>query len=115
MTMTRIEPWGTFEIDDATGLPVVAEDMFFRVTESSEGFWKVELHQRTETRKRWGKIVDSSVVVEDGTARESARPITSENVRYLAGYCIYMLRNHSTVGQRSDASLVGDYPPKSLG
>lgn len=100
MATQRIEPWGTFEMDDSTGMPVVPEGHFWRVKRVWPSFWEVQLRKK---RPGW-----FSEKVEYATF-STYRGITRTHILDGAGYCLTRTKR-----VKMDNSLLGDYPPKTL-
>lgn len=101
MTSRRIDPWGTFEMDDSTGLPKAPEGMFFRVRNTKGEHWYVDLR-----KKMWF----GSYKVQHAIARHSHRPITRKNIIDSAAYALTLYSERNST--ESDLTLLGDYPPK---
>jgi hypothetical protein len=104
MTVKNIYPWGDFLIDDATGLPAIPENHFWRVTRVAFGFWEVQLRER---RKFWfSKKLGSRI-------REvTETPIHEKWILDGAAHALSNYYKRDTRG--SNRSLLGDYPPKKL-
>lgn len=103
MTAEEIYPWGRFEIDPNTGLPEVPEGFFFRVAKTGFGYWQVQLRRR---RRGWfSKNEESATHVNE-------RPINRRWILDGAAYVITKYRERDP--RKSDATLLGDYPPKKL-
>lgn len=108
-------------IDEGTGLPVVGEGQFWRVSPPAKNsdFMKVELRQRRPPQKKktwWGKLmlVDyDSTVVGSSVVNVASRDFTVDSVLESA---LYILRNVDEDVSKDALlqKLVGDYPPKSL-
>ena len=94
-----IRPYGEFEIDEATGLPVLPEGHFWRVTRPRDGSWQVQLRKRT-----W---YGSRCVARTYSQYE----MTASEVKTLAGYVLKFEFKRATV---HEMHLIGDYPPKTL-
>lgn len=109
MTERYIDPWGYFEMDDATGLPATPDGMFFRVCRGRvlRGYWYVELR-----RKTWygSRVVESTPL--DWDAETKRDVMSRESIVYNAGYVMWKLRERPEYTH--DLSLLGDYPPKTL-
>jgi len=94
-----ISPYGEFEMDEATGLPVLPEGYFWRVTWPRDGFWQVQLRKRTWYGSRC-------------VAWTCGRyEMTAGKVKELAGYVLKYKFEKEPV---HEMHLVGDYPPKTL-
>lgn len=101
MTSRYIDPWGTFEIDDATGLPQVPEGMFWRVKKQTSLHWRVELREEK---------FFSSRLVSYATSRYDIAPVSKENILSSAAFALTEYRRTS----HGDMSLLGYYPPKKV-
>ena len=108
-------------IDEETGLPVVGENQFWRLSPPGKDsdFMKVELRQRRPPQEKktwWGKLmlVDyASTVVSSSVVNVASRDFTVDSVLESA---LYILRNVDEGVSKDELlqKLVGDYPPKSL-
>lgn len=112
-------PWRT--LDEATGLPEVREDQFWRVVEPRTGsdYMRVELHQRTppKEKKTWrGKrvMVEQPSTVRGWTTVAIGDPEFGEDS--VLDAALYILRDSAVEKSKSAmiSKLVGDYPPKRL-
>lgn len=98
------------DLDSVTGLPALPEDQFWRVTYFyDEGVygsgWRLELHQRTPTRRRpeRSKLLESqSVDYSDSTPHATVLRLTAMAVL------------EERAERFARARLAGDYPPKRL-
>lgn len=104
MTVKNIYPWGNFVIDDATGLPAIPANHFWRVTRVAFGFWEVQLRER---RKFW-----FSKKLESRIRSLGETPIREEWILDGAAYSLNQYMKRDT--RHSNKSLFGDYPPKKL-
>lgn len=110
MTRITIHPWGTFDVDPTTGMPVLPEGQFWRVKRIFFGqFWEVQLRQRGMF---WSYKVESRTFGNEA-------PITRDNVLNGAGHCLKEVAerraaHESAKGEPVGKDLLGDYPPKRL-
>lgn len=95
--------WGTFELDDATGLPVLPAGQFWRVSNSRAGN-SVGV-QRREKRRRGSRPVgrQHSVLKNEATPEE------------ILGTAEYILWKETQSPDADYRKVLGDYPPNKLG
>lgn len=101
MTKQNIHPWGEFEIDDSTGLPVVPEGQFWRVKQPAS--FSVYSHVQLRRGTRFGsKLVAQSPI--------EASELTKKGILSSAAYIVRYQASLKPI----DKTLYGDYPPKKL-
>jgi hypothetical protein len=94
--------WGTFELDDATGLPVLPAGQFWRVSKSV-GSSYVDVQRRE--KRRWGsRPVGKQHPVQKNEA-------TPEEILEAAEYILWKEVQSPDADYRK---VLGDYPPKRL-
>lgn len=102
MTTHTHRSWGTFELDDATGLPVLPAGQFWRVSKSAASPY-VDV-QRWKKR-RWGsRPVGNHHPVQKNEA-------TPEKILGAAEYILWKEAQGPDPDYRK---VLGDYPPKKL-
>ena len=96
-----------FVIDESTGLPVVSENLWWRVSPDDK-YIKLSLMTKKEYKRLWQKPLVKEVEVacwhsqREGADKEQLQRMASLLLEELAG------RTYN------DSHLMGDYPPKSL-
>lgn len=103
MTKQYIDPWGYFEMDDATGLPLLPEGHYWRVGPNypTSPHVRVSIMRRG---KRWGKDVE--VCWGAGFRAKFNKSKLLDTAAHLLKY---------EFGTSDAIDLYGDYPPKKLG
>lgn len=103
MTKQYIDPWGYFEMDEATGLPLLPEGHYWRVGPNFEGSPHVRVSIRRKG-KRWGKDIEVCF---------GASSRSRFNKAELLDTAAHTLKYKFGVSESTE--LYGDYPPKKLG
>lgn len=104
MTKKNISPWGYFEMDEATGLPLLPEGHYWRVGPSYPSSPHVRVGIMRKSDKRRGKDIE----VCSGAASRS----TFDKAALLDTAAHTMKYRFGTT---EATDLYGDYPPKKLG
>lgn len=102
MTTHTHRSWGKFELDDATGLPVLPAGQFWRVSYSRAGN-SVDVQRRE--KRRWGSRPvgrHHSVLKNEATPEE------------ILGVAEYILWKEVRSPDPDYRKVLGDYPPKKL-
>lgn len=99
-----IWPYGAHELDDATGLPVVPEGMFWRIRKTINPFAHVELRR---------KLAIGSTLVE----RAVCYRFELTGPREILSTCAFVLNQVHKNRRLEKAAFKpwGDYPPRKLG
>lgn len=98
--------WGTFELDDATGLPVLPEGEFWRVKKGVTA----SIHFRIEHRRK--SRIGSRIVEWHPIEKKDA---TTKRLREAAAFTLWKEKKEKASPASDYRKVFGDYPPKKLG
>lgn len=101
--------WDNIITDPETGLPDLPSNMFWRVKETSVGYFEVRLIEKREVRYFifWKKVKELP-----STHYGVGKVLDKETIRARAEFAYSDWRSWVRLQRAKD--LLGDYPPKSL-
>lgn len=103
MTKQYIDPWGYFEMDEATGLPLLPEGHY----------WRVEPSHRTSPYVRVSIMRTGNRRGKDVEVCSGAEFRAKLNKTTLLDTAAHTLKYKFGVSESTE--LYGDYPPKKIG